>query len=205
MVHLHLVDRANCAKDRYRCCNMRERQALSIPLEIGFRDDTLETVPFSLDPVKKTRAAVRQLTRDPKRRLFRAHADPVENMGSDREFMCCGRSVAKRPLARQLADDCGHTGSFPLGEANGRDTVCLARDDKSQSMPLRPLFLFAWTVAHLRFFDGVPKRPWRRRRDLGSILFRLFGFAIAALLAFCHNNLLDWERVALAWADVAKE
>ena len=51
------------------------------------------------------------------------------------------------------------------------------------------LFLLASIVLRPRRFLGVePERRLGGRRDLGLFLFRLLGFAVSALLTFCHRN-----------------
>ena len=51
------------------------------------------------------------------------------------------------------------------------------------------LFLLASIVLRPRRFLGVePERRLGGRRRLGLFLFRLLGFAVSALLTFCHRN-----------------
>jgi hypothetical protein len=51
------------------------------------------------------------------------------------------------------------------------------------------LFCLASIVLCPRRFQGVePERRLGGRRDLGLFLFRLLGFAVSALLTFCHRN-----------------
>ena len=51
------------------------------------------------------------------------------------------------------------------------------------------LFLLASIVLRARRFQGFePERRLGGRRDLVLFLFRLLGFAVSALLTFCHRN-----------------